>query len=130
LDKSEDLLNDLSQVWVRVQVVPLESTRLLGFVVLEISLVLGSLKLNLSKFLDLVVVDDKDLVSIGLVGECVLGVSGGIWLLEADESVGITGLTFVKSDILDLTVLLEEISEVVLSPFSWEVLDVEVASLL
>jgi len=117
-------------VWVRVQVVPLESTRLLGFVVLEISLVLGSLKLNLSKFLDLVVVDDKDLVSIGLVGESVLGVSGGIWLLEADESVGITGLTFVKSDVLDLTVLLEEISEVVLSPFSWEVLDVEVASLL
>jgi len=30
LNKGEDLLNDLSQVWVRVQIVPLESTRLLG----------------------------------------------------------------------------------------------------
>lgn len=130
LNEGQDLLDDLGQVRVGVQVVPLESTGLLGLVVLEISLILGSFELDLSELLDLVMVDNENLIAIGLVRQGVLGVGSGIWLFVANESISITGLTFVKSDLLDLTTLLEEILKVILSPVGWEVLNVKVASLL
>lgn len=130
LDEGQKLLDDLGQMWLTGQVVPLESTSLLGLVVLEISLILGFLELDLSEFLDLIMVNDENLISIGLVGESALGSGGGVWLLVADESISITSLTSVKSDLLDLTTLFEEVSEIILSPVGWEVLHVQVASLL
>lgn len=130
LNEGQKLLDDLSQVWLTGQVVPLESTSLLGLVVLEISLILSFLELDLSELLDLVVVDDENLISIGLVGESALSSGSCIWLLVADESIGVASLSSVKSDFLDLTTLFEEISEIILSPVGWEVLHVQVASLL
>lgn len=103
---------------------------MLGLVFLEIRLVLDLLDLLVSDLLDLVMVDHEDLTIMGLVVESLLGGCSSIWLLEANKGVGVSGLSFLKSDFFDLTILLEEISEVIISPGSWEVLDVEIASLL
>ena len=56
-------------------------------ILFPIGLVLELGHLDGSDFLNLVVVDDKDLSVEGLVGEGSLGSSTGIWLLEADKSI-------------------------------------------
>lgn len=66
-----------------------------------------------------------------MVVEGLFGRSGGIWGLEADEGEGVAGFSFLfDSDLLDVTELFEKILKLLLSPFSWEVLDVKIASLL
>jgi len=123
-------LNNLSKMWLGGKVVPLESSGLLGLILLEIGLVLDLLNLLVSDLLDLIMVDDENLTVISLVMECRFGGGSSVWLLEADEGIRVSGLAFLKSDFLDLSVLLEEIGKVILSPGAWEVLDVEIASLL
>ena len=130
LDESKKLLNDLSKMWLGGKVVPLESSGLLGLILLEIGLVLDLLNLLVSDLLDLIMVDDENLTVISLVMEGRFGGGSSVWLLEADECIRVSGLAFLKSDLLDLSVLLEEIGKVILSPGSWEVLNVEIASLL
>lgn len=58
LNKSQELLDDLGEMWLTGEVIPLEATGLLCLVLLEVGFVLGLLELDLSELLDLVVVDD------------------------------------------------------------------------
>lgn len=81
----EELLEDLSDVWVGGQVVELHGAGLGGLVLLEIGLVNLILNLDFSEFFDLVVVDDEGLAFIDSVAEGLLGIGGVVWLLEADE---------------------------------------------
>jgi len=53
----QKLLEDLSHVWVAGQISQMEGARLLGLILLEISLINGILDLDLSLLLNLVVVD-------------------------------------------------------------------------
>ena len=57
----QQLLENLSHVWVAGEIVKMESTGFLGLVFLEISLIDGIFDLNFSLLLDLVVVDDQGL---------------------------------------------------------------------
>jgi len=132
LHELEKLLDDLGQMWLTGEIVPLESTGLLLSVLLEIGLVLKLGHLDLSNFLDLVVVDDQDLsINLG-VGKLLLGGSAGVWLFVANESVLVSSSVFLwfKSDVLKFSVFTEFLSDVLLSPAVWEVLDVKVDSLL
>jgi len=125
----QKLLEDLGHVWVRGQIGKVEGTGLLSLILLEISLIDGVLDLNLSLFLDLVMVDHEGLTIIGGVVQGLLGNGGGVWLLEADEGEA-SVFTLLQFDVLDCTELLEEVLEVIRSPAVWEILDVQVASLL
>jgi len=57
----QQLLENLSHVWVAGEIVKMESTGFLGLVFLEISLIDGIFDLDFSLLLDLVVVDDQGL---------------------------------------------------------------------
>lgn len=83
----EQLLEDLSHMWVSNEVVEVESTVLLGLIFLEVRLVHGFFSLEGSKLFDLVMVDHEGLAFDGVVVEGLLGSSCGIWGLEADESI-------------------------------------------
>jgi len=130
LDDGKKLLKHLGQVGLRGQVVQLESSIDLGLVSFPVSLVLCALHLDLTDLLDLVVVDHQHLAFTVVVHQVGLGVGGIVWLLEANESESIASLAFFKSDILNLSILLEEVVKIVLAPVIWEVLDVKVASFL
>merc|ERR1719163_1686171 len=122
LNDSEQLLEHLSQMWLRGEIVPLETAGLLSLVLLPISLVLGLLHLHLSDFLDFVVVDDKHLSINVVVLEMLLGFGSIGWLLEANESEGVAGASVLESDVLNLTVWLEDVGELILAPAVGEVL--------
>ena len=57
----QQLLKDLSHVWVAGKVIEVEGTSLLSLILLEIGLIDGVFDLDLSLLLDLVVVDDQGL---------------------------------------------------------------------
>jgi hypothetical protein len=57
----QQLLKNLSHVWVTGKIVKVESTCLLGLIFFEISLIDGILDLDFSLLLNLVVVDDQGL---------------------------------------------------------------------
>jgi len=69
------------------KIVPLEPTRLLGLILLEVRLILDLLDLLVSDLLDFVMVDDKDLSVMSLVVKGLLGGSCSIWLLEANKGI-------------------------------------------
>ena len=87
LDESKKLLNDLGEMRLAGKIVPLESTRLLGLILLEVRLILDLLDLLVSDLLDFVMVDDKDLSVMSLVVKGLLGGSCSIWLLEANKGI-------------------------------------------
>jgi len=100
-------------------------------VLLEVSLILGFFKRDFTELLDLVVVDVKRSLTESLVVETGLGNGGLIGSLEANESVNV--LTLVVAEhlkALNVTKLLESLSELLLGGLGREVLDVQVASLL
>lgn len=131
LNDTEQLLKHLSQVRLRSQVIPLESTSLLGLVLLPISFVTGLFHLKLSDFLDLVVVDQEHLTLAVMVLQVLFGLSGISWLLVANKGKGVASvLALVQSDVLDVTVCVEQLHQLVLGPVIWEVLHIQVASLL
>jgi len=111
------------------KVVEVESTSLLGLILFEIGLINGVFDLDLSLLLDLVMVNHEGLTVIGSVVKSRLGNGGGIWLLEADESE-VSVSSFFELNVLDGSELLEEVLKFLLWPLVWEVLDIEVASLL
>lgn len=88
--------------------------------------------MKLSDLLDLIVVDHEHLAVDGMVLQVLLSLGSISWLLEANESVGISGrsVAVTKLDVLDLSEGLEKISEVVFGPAVGEVLHEQVASLL
>jgi len=131
LDDTEQLLQHLGQVRLGGKVVPLETTGLLGLVLLPIGFVTSLLHLELSDFLDLVVVDQEHLALNGVVLQVGFGLGSIGGLLEADESKRILGLlALIESDVLDLTEGLEEVGQVILGVLVWEVLHIQIASLL
>ena len=130
LHNVKELLEDLSDVWVGGEVVEVDGAGLGGLVLLEIGLVNLILNLDFSEFFDLVVVDNKGLAFIDGVAEGLLGVGGVIWLLEADEGEVTGSLSLLELDILDHSEVLEEVVKLGLTPRTWEIPDVEVASLL
>lgn len=131
LDDTEQLLKHLGQVRLGGQVIPLESTSLLGLVLLPISLVTSLLHLELSDFLDLIVVDQEHLALNAVVLQILFSLGSICGFLVADEGKGISSLfTFVKSDVLNVTEGLEQIGQVVLGVVVWEVLHIQVASFL
>jgi len=132
LDDTEQLLEHLSQMRPRSQIVPFESTALGGLVPLPISLVTSLFHMKLSDLLDLVVVDHEHLVVNGVVLQILLGLCSISWLLEADEGVGVASrsASVAELDVLDLTEGLEEVSQVVFGVAVREVLHEQVASLL
>jgi hypothetical protein len=105
LHQLEELLDDLSQVWLTCKIIPLETTSLLLSVFFEISFIFKFIHLNLSDFLDFVIVDDQNFTIIDLVREGLFSLLAGIWLLEANESVLVTSWTFLKSDVFKFTKL-------------------------
>jgi hypothetical protein len=102
----------------------------LFLVVLEISLVSDIFILDLSKFLDFVVVNVELLSVEWLIMESSLSVEGIFWLLEADESI--EGVSFLREELnaFNVSMLTKELLEFFSSSGGWEVLDVKVASLL
>ena len=98
--------------------------------VLEISSISGVFLLDLSDFLLLVEVQEELLAIQGLSLTLLLGIGSTFWTLVADE--GVDGSTFfmVKLDTFDFTVLFKVGLELLFSGVLWEVLDVEIASLL
>jgi len=131
LNDTEELLEHLSQMRLRSQVVPLETAGLLGLIFFPIGFVSRLFHLKLSDFLDLVVVDQEHLTLAVVVLQVGFGLGGIGWLLVADEGKGITGgLALVKSDVFDLTIVLEQVSQVIFGVVVGEVLHIQVASFL
>lgn len=74
VDQAEQVLNDLSQMRLRGQLVPLEVSSLLGFVPVKVGLVDGFLFLDLAKFFDFVMVDHHHLVFEVLAIQILFGI--------------------------------------------------------
>lgn len=102
----------------------------LFLVVVVVSLVSDFFLLDLSDFLDFVVVDVENLSVEGLLIKLLSGECSIVWVLEADE--GVDSFTFFTEDLnaFDLTALSEVLSELLFGGVGWEVLNVEIASLL
>jgi len=100
-------------------------------VLLEVSVIFHGLVLDLSEFLDLVVVDVELSVTKSGSVKSVLGVGGSVWSLVANESVDVLLLVILEHlNLLDFTIVLELGDELFLAHAWVEVLDVKVASLL
>jgi len=69
----QQLLKDLSHVWVAGKVIEVEGTSLLSLILLEIGLIDGVFDLDLSLLLDLIMVDHEGLTVIGGVVKGRLG---------------------------------------------------------
>lgn len=92
------------------QVIPLESTGLLGLIFFPVSLVTSFLHLKLSDLLDLIVVDQKHLSFAVVVLQVLLSLGSISWLLVADKGESITGgFTLVQSDVFNLTIILKQV---------------------
>jgi hypothetical protein len=105
-------------------------SEILLFEVLEVSSISDIFKLNLSEFLDLVVVDVELSSLERLRGKLSLSSGCTLRILVADESI--SDFTFLREefDVFDFTISTEEFFKLLLCGSGWEVLDVEVASLL
>lgn len=100
-------------------------------VLLEVSVIFHGLVLDLSEFLDLVVVDVELSVTESGSVKSILGVGGSVWGLVANESVDVLLLVILEHlNLLDFTIVLELGNEFFLAHAWVEVFDVEVASLL
>jgi len=111
------------------KIIKMESSHLLGLIFFEICLIDGIFDLDSSLFLDLVVVDHQGLTIMSSVVQGRFGKGSGIWLFEADESK-VSVSSFFELDVLDLTEMSEDVLELFIGPVVWEVLNVEIASLL
>merc|ERR1719460_1018116 len=108
------------------QVIEVESTVLLGLILLVVRLIHGFFSLEGSQLLDFIMVDHQSFTLNSVIMESLLGRGSSVWCLEADESEGVGGISFgFDSDLLNWSELVEQVLELSLSPFSWEVLDVE-----
>lgn len=96
---------DMRKVGQVGKLIPLESTGLGGLILLPISLILGLFVLDLTNFLDLVVADVEGLTFEIVVVQVLLSLGGIIWLLEANESEGVSRFTLVKTNLFDLSEL-------------------------
>ena len=90
-------MNDVGQVWLVGQLVPLETTTLLSDILLPISLILDLLELEVSVFFDLILVNNQTLSVISLTMELLLGKGACVWLLEADESESVVSEKYAVS---------------------------------
>lgn len=108
----------------------METTALLGFVLLEVSFIFGILNLSLSHLLDLIVMYDEDFIIEGLVMQLLLGHCRCIMLLVTHKCIAISlKLRLVESDVLQLSERREYVPQIIFGPGGWKVLDIEVVSL-
>jgi hypothetical protein len=128
LDVGEDLVEEGVDLGLVEEVNSV--AQVLLFVVLEVSLVMDIFVLNLSDFLDLVVVDVKLFAVEGSLVKFSLSLGSLLGILEADK--GIKSLTFLrkKLDVFDFTIFSEEFFKLLFGSSGREVLDIKVASLL
>lgn len=104
--------------------------KILFLEVLEVGLIMEFLILSFSDFLDFVVVNVKLLSIEDLLMEFCLGLLSLLGILEADE--GIDSLTFLREhlNVFNFSILSEEFFQLLFGSIGWEVLNVEIASLL
>jgi len=117
-------------MWLRSQVIPLEAAGLLLSIFLEVSLILEILHLNCSEFLNLIVVNNKSFTIEGLILKPLLGVSACIWLLEAHKSIGIACISFFHPDVFKFSIIAKDFMKFFIGPVGWEVLNIQIDSLL
>ena len=129
LKLSYEDLDEVHHVWSVKEVKVNVSWLLLG-VVLPVNFISHLFLLKFPDFLHFVEVDVELLSVKSLVVKLILGVDGGIRSLEACESI--KTLTFLREDLEALydSVLLKQSSKFWSCGLRWEVLDVEIASLL
>jgi len=122
----------LSQMWLTGKIVPLESTGLLLSILLEIGFISEFFHLDFSDLFDLVVVDDQNFTFNLMVGKLLFGISAGVWLFVANESILVSWFVLfgLDSNVLKFTVFTEFSSDFLFSPAGWEVFNVKVDSLL
>lgn len=81
------LLENLGHIWVRNEVIQMESTCLLGSISFEILLINHFMSFELSDFLDLIVIYDELLSFNSLIVEGLFGLGSSIWSHVTNKSV-------------------------------------------
>jgi len=128
LDVGEDLVEEGIDLGFVEEVNSVAEVLLL--VVLEVSLVMDIFVLDLSDFLDFVVVDVELLSVEGGLVKLSLGLRSLLGILEANESIESLSFLGEELNVFDFTVLSEQFFELLFGGVGREVFDVEVASLL
>jgi hypothetical protein len=90
-------------------IIPLETTSLLGLIFVPIGFISCSFHLDFSDLLDFIVVDQKHFTFNIMIVEILFGLSSIIWFLEANESKSITIWTRINTNFFDFTIRFEEI---------------------
>lgn len=113
------------------QVVQVEPTCLLLLISFKVGFVNGLFFLDLSEFFNLIMIDNKSLIIKGLIMQILFGRCSRIRSLVTNKSKRVSSLSFwFKSYFFNHTKWWEILFEVFFCPLSWEVLDVQIASLL
>ena len=125
------LSHDRHEIWLRVKVCPVDSpSKLLSFVLLEVSNINFLLNVDLSDFFDLVVVDEELLSLKNLLMKIEFGTHSRIGIFETNKSKVDAVCTFICSDAFDFTELFKNLADFELAPSWRNVFDVEVAAFL
>ena len=125
----EQLIEDLGHVRMIGHFLEFEGSSLLSLVLLKVRLVNGILNLKFPLLFDLVVIDDQIFSLKALSVQIEFCVGCIVWLFEANECK-ITLQTFIEFNALYLTMLSEDILNVIFGPLVWEIFDEKIASLL
>ena len=107
IHQSEKMMDDLSQMRLTRQIIPLETTLEHGFVLFKVSFIKCLFSLNISDFFDLIVIDDNHFVIEDLLVQVLFCIHRTVWFLEADESKTQSLLCLLETDIFNLTKLTE-----------------------
>jgi sensor histidine kinase YesM len=130
LHVSNELLNKCKDFW-SVDDVQIEWTLVLFLVVLVISFVSDFFLLNLSDFLDFIVIDVEYLSIEGLLVELSFSLSSIVWIFETNKGIYSFAFWFAENfDIFDFSEFSKVLSEFLFRSLGWEVLDIKIASLL
>lgn len=103
---------------------------ILFLVVLVVSLISDFFLLNLSNFLDFIMIDVENLSVEGLLIECLLSISSIVRVLKADKGIYSLSVFAEDLDTFNVTVFTEVLSKLLFTSIGREVLDIEIASLL
>lgn len=99
-------------------------------VLFEISFIFEVSHLHGSDFFDFVIVYNKNLTIISLILKSLLGSSTSIWLLEANKSISVSGVSFFHSHVFKFSIFAEDLLKFFVSPMVGEVFNIEINSLL
>lgn len=119
--ETEQVLNDLSQVRLTRQIVPLEATFEHGLVLFKVSLVQCLFSLDFSDLLNFIVVYEHYLIIKGLLVQALLGIGSAVRLLVADEGKGAAVFCLLEANVLYISKLAEKVVELSIAPVIWKV---------